>query len=54
MLDSWIIEEIKKRENERHEEQLPVEIPLDEEAVVDDKPNIDGERGVVVIDLHSK
>lgn len=57
MLDAFIIEEIKRRERRRHEDERPVvELPL---PTSEDRPKRrsdtdDGEkpsRGVVVIDL---
>lgn len=59
MLDPWIIEQIRKREeDERHRRgQRPtVEIPYrsprrsDDHGEVEDRPS-SGERGVVIIDL---
>ncbi len=58
MLDPWIIEEIKRREEERHERGVQqVELPLIERRDYCDtepgtrKPEPEVERGVVVIDL---
>ena len=59
MLDPWIIEQIRKREeDERHRrDQRPtVEIPYrsprssDDHGEIEDRPS-GGERGVVIIDL---
>ena len=59
MLDPWIIEEIRRREDERRREreagrvELPLESPeyRETEGPKTDDAQKDGERGVVVIDL---
>jgi len=57
MLDPWVIEEIKRREDERRrEEERPrVQIPLHTPTFPDgdeaQPPKEEQERGVVVIDL---
>jgi len=53
MLDPWIIEEIRKREDSIKEEGRRLELPL-EKPVLDDHPATSDdseERGVTVIDL---
>ena len=54
MLDPWIIEEILKREGERHKENdNRVELPL-EPSRYDENPqsnNDKSDRGVIVIDI---
>jgi hypothetical protein len=55
MLDPWIIEKIRRREEERAREQernyaeLPVDAPRHQEA--DKSKQDDSNRGVVVIDI---
>ncbi len=58
MLDPWIIEEIRRREDERRREReaCRIELPLHNEAPVDrskfDRSSKDQpKRGVVVIDI---
>ena len=60
MLDPWIIEQIRKREEERQREiERPrIDVPLERPPLHDSKtppnptpPTDEGERGVVVIDL---
>jgi len=53
MLDPWIIEEIRKREEgERREERPVLEIPLRHPEEEEQQETIDEvERGVVVIDF---
>jgi hypothetical protein len=56
MLDPWVIEEIKRREDERRREQEQgrVEIPIHTPVPGGDEakpPKEEQERGVVVIDL---
>ncbi|HZS38460.1 MAG TPA: hypothetical protein VFF06_16610 [Polyangia bacterium] len=58
MLDPWIIEEIRRREEEerQHREQRPVlEVPLESPPYPGQsrKPDTDqdGERGVVIVDF---
>jgi len=57
MLDPWIIEEIRRREEERREDgeqiELPLEQPLWESEPCRPRKDKDkpAERGVVVIDL---
>ena len=54
MLDPWIIEEIRKREDlDQREEQPVLEIPLDEPEDKDHQVREDDEveRGVVVVDF---
>ena len=62
MLDAFIIEELKKREQRRREDRRPcVEIPLDDERPPEcDQDEIDTEeeeddedRGVIIIDYGS-
>jgi hypothetical protein len=56
MLDPWIIEEIKRREDERRREQegerleIPLERPYYREAPVP-PPTEESDRGVTIIDL---
>ena len=53
MLDPWIIEEIRRREEDRRRER--VELPLEDTQYQDRgqplPPAEDAERGVVVIDM---
>jgi hypothetical protein len=56
MLDPWIIEEIRRREEEerQHREQRPVlEVPLEIPPYQRPKPEADPgeERGVVIVDF---
>jgi hypothetical protein len=57
MLDPWIIEEIRRREEEeRHQRERPIlEVPLDTPAyppaVPTGKPDEEVERGVVIVDF---
>lgn len=58
MLDPWIIEEIRKREEKRDQDfervELPLELPLqrDGDAPASPEPDKDKhDRGVVIIDL---
>lgn len=57
MLDPWIIEKIRRREQERREDndrgRVHIEVPTPQEDAPDAKtpPKEEGERGVVVIDL---
>jgi len=58
MLDSWIIEELKRREQRDSDQKKPrrpaLELPLDnrEEPIEEAEPNKDDlDRGVVIIDL---
>lgn len=55
MLDPWIIEEIKKREERRRKsaerEQIRIEVPLEERPPQEAEPAPSPERGVVVIDI---
>lgn len=58
MLDSWIIEEIRKREKPREEDQPVVELPLDQDPDQEHQPVAPAEeeppeRGIVIIDLYS-
>ena len=60
MLDAFIIEELKKREQRRREDRRPcVEIPLDDEMPpesdedVEDVEDEEEDRGVVIIDYGS-
>ncbi len=58
MLDPWIIDQIRRREEERHRrEDRPVieppaypAHPSDREGYEDERAPSDGERGVVIID----
>lgn len=58
MLDPWIIDQIRRREEERHRrEDRPVieppgypSDPLGREGYEEDRAPTDGERGVVIID----
>jgi hypothetical protein len=54
MLDPWIIEKIRRREeSQREREAVQVEIPLDNPARRDhtNAPEQNPERGVTIIDL---
>jgi hypothetical protein len=57
MLDPWIIEEIRRREDERHKEEgrgrleLPLESPHHNEAEKAPVPTEERDRGVVIIDI---
>lgn len=56
MLDPWVIEEIKRREEERRREREPgrLELPLHAPVPEGDEtrpPKEDSDRGVTVIDL---
>ena len=57
MLDPWIIDEIRRREQERTSERRreSVQIPLIEHPPNEERderaPEQEGERGVIVIDL---
>jgi hypothetical protein len=54
MLDPWIIEEIRRREEEErnHRDERPVlEIPLELPVVPTGKPDDNEERGVVIVDF---
>ena len=55
MLDPWIIEEIRRREEEdrqRRDERPVLEIPMELPVVVPTgKPPEDEERGVVIVDF---
>jgi hypothetical protein len=59
MLDAFIIEELKRREQERRREDRPVlRIPLDEECPTETDENIDPEEededgSVIIIDYNS-
>ena len=52
MIDAWIIEEIRKKEEELREdnrERLELPIPIYEEPPKEDKDDVD--RGVIVLQL---
>jgi len=57
MLDPWIIEEIRRREDERRREsepqrvELPLHSPRDDDAMDTEVEREPSRRGVVVIDL---
>lgn len=57
MLDPWIIEEIRRREEKREQPEERLELPLespyqrDGEKPVPPEPEEERERGVVIIDL---
>jgi hypothetical protein len=56
MLDPWIIEEIRRREDERRDREagrveLPLESPQSHDSDRPAPPREEGDRGVVVIDL---
>jgi hypothetical protein len=58
MLDPWIIEEIRRREErERREEQPVLEIPLERPEIEEDQSEVreheeeEVERGVVIVDF---
>lgn len=59
MLDPWIIEEILRREEERHQEEgrsrleLPLESPRyrDDDSFRPDNQDGDAGRGVIVLDI---
>ena len=58
MLDAFIIEELKRREQERRRDERPtLRIPLDEEAPPENDENIDSEDeedgSVIIIDYGS-
>lgn len=49
MLDTWIIEEVRRREREREQPQLPLELPRPEPDP--DTPPKEEDRGVVIVPL---
>jgi hypothetical protein len=57
MLDPWIIEEIRRREEERRRDQeagrveLPLESPKYHDRGAPSAPSEDSGRGVIVIDM---
>ena len=57
MLDPWIIEEIRRREEERRQEQeagrveIPLEPPHYQDRSAPVPPQEETERGVIVIDM---
>ena len=52
MLPPFIIEQIRKREEEEASRERPVlELPLPEPPAAEQRPEEEAERGVVVIDL---
>lgn len=57
MLDPWIIDEIRRREEERRRErdaqriELPISVPDTVDKERSEERNDGGRRGVVVIDL---
>ena len=53
MLDPWIIEEIRRREEDSRRREERVELPLESPQYrqPDKKPASEDERGVVIIDI---
>jgi hypothetical protein len=56
MLDPWIIEEIRRREEEEHQRQserpaleIPMDLPI--HAPQGGKPDPDSDRGVTIVDF---
>lgn len=55
MLDAWIIEELRREERERQQEdrpvvELPLYLPVEDRQEMEESP-VPSERGVVIIDM---
>ncbi len=57
MLDPWIIEEIRRREEQEREQRPHIEIPADRPPYPEHggrpQPPPDSDRGVIIVDLSS-